>query len=73
VALTIGSFRTENSIFFVGLQYELDFGYNICNAITSRVMFLIQTMRTEEKLLFVSYKSCTDGQRVAMFSVTTSE
>jgi hypothetical protein len=37
--LSTGSLTTENAIFFVGLQCELAFGYDICNARASYVMF----------------------------------
>jgi hypothetical protein len=69
VALSKGSLGTENTIFFVGLHRELDFGHNICNAMMSCVVD--NANRSETTVL--SYRSCTGGQRAAMFCVTTTE
>jgi len=72
VALSEGSLGTEK-IFFVGLHRELDFGCNICNAMTSCVMFFNIDNVNRSETTVLSYKSCTGGQRAAMFSVTTAE
>lgn len=74
VALSKDNLGTENTVFFfVGLHRELDFGYNICNAMTSCVMFFNIDNANRSETTVLSYKSCTGGQRAAMSSVTTTE
>jgi hypothetical protein len=72
LALSKVSSWTENTIFFV-LHRELDFEYNICNAMTSCVMLCITDNANRSETTVLSYKSCRGGQRAAMFSVTTNE
>ena len=59
--------------FMVALHRELDFGYSICNAMTSCVMFFNLDNANRSETTVLSYSSCTGGQRAAMFSVTTAE
>jgi len=68
VALSEGSLGTDNTIFFVGLHRELDFGHNICNAMTSCVMFFNIDNVNRSETTVLSYESCTSGQRAAMFA-----